>query len=94
MDGHPHLYSEEDIRTKIITAWLVDHGFDPYDISVECSFAICHGRKILPRDSEDSKKNSSQTFRPRADILAHSYGGKNLMFVEIKAPNEPLDDNV
>ena len=49
------LYSEEDVRTKIVTVWLADHGFGPSDISVEYSFAIHLGRKITSIDSERLK---------------------------------------
>jgi hypothetical protein len=38
MDEYRPLHSEEDIRTKVVTAWLADHGFGPSDISVEYSF--------------------------------------------------------
>lgn len=93
MDEYPHLYSEEDIRTRVVTAWLADHGFGPSDISVEYSFEIHLGRKNLSIDSKEPK-NSSQIFRPRADILVRSFDGKNLLIVEVKAPSEPLDDNV
>jgi hypothetical protein len=88
------LYSEEDIRTKIVTAWLADHGFGPSDISVEYSFEIRLGRKILLVGSEKPEKSSSQVFRPRADILVRSLDGRNLLIVEVKAPDEPLDDGV
>lgn len=94
MDEYTHLYSEEDIRAKVVTAWLAGHGFESSNISVEYSFEIRLGRKILSIDSEKQKKNSSQIFRPRADILVRSCDGKNLLIVEIKAPSESLDDNV
>lgn len=94
MDGYPYLYSEEDIRTKVVTAWLMNHGFGSSDISVEYSFEIRLGRKILSIDSEKPKNSSSQIFRPRADILVRGHDGKNLLIVEVKAPNEPIDDNV
>jgi hypothetical protein len=52
MDEYKPLYSEEDIRTKVATAWLADHGFGPCDISVEYSLEIRLGRKILPKEAE------------------------------------------
>src|SRR5437763_16968626 len=94
MDEYEPLYSEEDIRTKVVTTWLADHGFGPSDISVEYSFEIRLGRKILSIDSEKLKKTASQVFRPRADVLVRSHDGRNLLIVEVKAPNEPLDENV
>ncbi len=62
MDSHPPLHSEEDIRTKIVTTWLADHGFGPCDITVEYSFEIRLGRKTLPIISEKPKQSSSQIF--------------------------------
>jgi hypothetical protein len=94
MDGYPRLYSEEDTRTQVVSGWLVDHDFGPSDIFVEYSCVIRLGRKILSKDSEDHKKNSPQTFKPRADIPVRRYDGKNLLIVEVNPPDEPLDDNV
>ena len=85
-----HLRSEEDIRTKIVTTWLADHGFGEADISLETSFEICLGRNIYLVGSD--KPRQKTVFRPRADILVRSRDGKNLLIVEVKAPNETLDD--
>lgn len=94
MDEYKPLQSEEDIRAKIVTAWLADHGFGPSDISVEYSFEVRLGRKTHTIDSEKPKKATIQIFRPRADVLVRSYNGRNLLIVEVKAPHEPLDDDV
>lgn len=67
MDEYEPLYSEEDVRTKVVTTWLADHGFGLSDISVEYSFEIRLGRKILFIASEQLKKAASQVFRSRAD---------------------------
>lgn len=85
------LLSEEDIRTRVVTTWLADHGFTAESISVEFSFELRLGRNIY-RVGDNSAHSS--TFRPRADILVRSADGKNLLIVEVKAPNEKLDDNV
>jgi len=93
MDEYEPLYSEEDVRTKVVTAWLADHSFGPSDISVEYSFEIRLGRKILPIGSEKCDRALSQVFRSRAGILVRSCDGRNLLIVEVKAPDEPLDEN-
>src|SRR5215469_10752426 len=93
MDEYEPLYSEEDVRTKVVTAWLADHSFGPSDIFVEYSFEIQLGRKILPIGSEKCDRALSQVFRSRAGILVRSCGGRNLLIVEVKAPDEPLDEN-
>lgn len=92
MDGCPPLYSEEEIRTKIVTIWLVDHSFGPSDMSVEYSFEIRLSRKFLSINSEEPKKNSSQIFRPCADVLICSPVGCNLLIAEVNASNELLSD--
>ncbi len=84
------LRSEEDIRTKIVTTWLADHGFGAADISLEKTFEIRLGRDIYRVGSD--KPRQSSVFRPRADILVRNRDGKNLLIVEVKAPNETLDD--
>src|SRR5436305_2025552 len=94
MNGYTPLYSEEDIRAKVVMIWLADHGFSLTDISVEFSFEIRLGRKILTNDWQQSKKDSSQVFRPRADILVRSCDGRNLLIVEVKSPDESLDNDV
>ena len=94
MDEYEPLQSEEDIRAKIVTAWLADHGFGPSDVSIEYSFEVRLGRKTHTIDSEKPKKATVQIFRPRADVLVRSYDGRNLLIVEVKAPHESLDDNV
>ncbi|MEM6402478.1 MAG: type I restriction enzyme HsdR N-terminal domain-containing protein [Cyanobacteria bacterium P01_D01_bin.116] len=81
-------FSEEDIRTKVVANWLANHGFKPADISVEFSFEIRLGRGIFRVGS--GKEQS--VFRPRADVLVRSCNGRNLLIVEVKAPNEQVDD--
>ncbi|XGV96554.1 MAG: type I restriction enzyme HsdR N-terminal domain-containing protein [Leptolyngbya sp. BL-A-14] len=90
--NQPALLSEEDIRTRVVATWLADHGFTAENISVEYSFEIRLGRGIFRVGSEKSVHSS--VFRPRADVLVRScIDGRNLLIVEVKAPNEPLDEN-
>ena len=84
-----NLLSEEDIRTKIVTTWLADHGFGATDILIEKSFELRLGRGVL-RVGDDKQTNLS---RPRADILVRNCDGRNLLIVEVKAPNQKLDEN-
>ena len=86
------LLSEEDIRTRVVATWLADQGFTAKNISVEYSFEIRLGRGIFRVGSEKSVHSS--VFRPRADVLVRScIDGRNLLIVEVKAPDEPLDEN-
>ena len=39
------LVSEEDVRTKIVSTWLMDHGIGQEDIRLEYSFLIRIGRQ-------------------------------------------------
>ncbi len=87
----PIFVSEEDIRTKVVYGWLRDHGFGPDDISVEFAFEIRLGRGIY---TVKGKSVNGQIFRPRADAIVRTCDGRNLMVVEVKAPGEPLDDDV
>lgn len=80
------LLSEDDIRTKVIYGWLAGHGFNPRDISIETTFEIRLGRGVFRVGTE---KSETKTVRPRADILVRS-NGKNLLIVEVKAPDESL----
>lgn len=84
------LLSEEDIRTRVVATWLADHGFTAENISVEFSFELRLGRNVY-RVGEESPH--SPTFRPRADVLVRSCDGRNLLIIEVKAPNETLDEN-
>ncbi|NJO49316.1 MAG: type I restriction enzyme HsdR N-terminal domain-containing protein [Leptolyngbyaceae cyanobacterium RM2_2_4] len=91
-NNQPALLSEEDIRTRVVATWLADHGFTAENISVEYSFEIRLGRGIFRVSSEKSVHSS--VFRPRADVLVRScVDARNLLIVEVKAPDEPLDEN-
>jgi hypothetical protein len=84
------LLSEEDIRTRVVATWLVNHGFTAENISVEFSFELRLGRNVYRVGKE---LPHSPTFRPRADVLVRSSDGRNLLIIEVKAPNETLDEN-
>jgi len=90
MSDRQVLFSEEDIRTKVVYTWLADHEFTPENISVEFSFEIRLGRGIY---SVGSNSPHSPIFRPRADVLVRSSDGRNLIIVEVKAPHEKIDDD-
>jgi|GEM_PF-3468625 len=88
--------SEDDIRTKVVYCWLAHCGLDPAEISVEIGFEIRLGRSTyrvgqrLAADGEQSG-HTGTIARPRADILVRR-AGKSLLVVEVKAPDEPLND--
>lgn len=81
--------SEEDIRTRVVYEWLKGHGFSPHDISLEYAFDIKLGRNIYTVDGA-TRKNPS--YHPRSDILVRTNDGRNLLIIEVKAPNEHLDE--
>lgn len=91
MDDDSVLVSEEDVRTKVVYGWLADHGFSPQDISVEFSFELRLGRGVYKVNGTPIKQ---LTRHPRADILVRTHDGQNLIVIEVKAPNEPLNDEV
>jgi hypothetical protein len=87
------LSSEEEIRSKIVIPWLLNHGFSSNDVSVEKSFDIKLGRgiyRILSASTLESKETTSS--KVRADLLVRSNDGRNLLIIEVKAPTQPLDN--
>ena len=90
-DRSVSLVSEDDIRTRVVAIWLFEHGFSAESISVEFSFELRLGRNIY-RVGENKPVKSS-LFRPRADVLVRSCDGRNLLIVEVKAPDEILDND-
>jgi hypothetical protein len=89
--------SEDDIRTKVVYPWLAGCGFDPSEISIEFSFEIRLGRSAYRIDGKATpmpaatQLSSGTTARPRTDVLVRR-GQRNLMIVEVKAPDETVDD--
>lgn len=96
------LVSEDDIRAKIVLPWLINHGFNLSNIHVEYSFSIRLGRSVFKVDNGNLVKESAPrsklrqarcTFNPRADVLVRSHDGKNLLIIEVKKPNQTLDND-
>lgn len=93
------LNSEEDIRTKVVVPWLLANGFSLATLSLEFSFRIRLGRSIVhveggttSRESTPAGADTHTTYSSRADVLVRNENGQNLLIVEVKAPNEALDD--
>lgn len=72
------VWSEDDVRTKVVYSWLREHGFSPQQIHVEFGFRIRSGRQFLSS--------------PRTDALITDGSGRNLLVVEVKAPSVALTD--
>jgi hypothetical protein len=96
------VFSEDDVRSKIVLPWLLERGFNLNDLSLEFSFSIRLGRSVLNvEDGAIGKQKAScakgggqySSFYPRADILVRNSDGKNLLIVEVKGPNEPLNND-
>jgi len=83
--------SEDDIRTKVIYPLLIEIGFVPDQILVEVGFEIKVGRGVF---RIGSKNKPIDVLRPRADILVRDVEGKNLIVIEVKSPDEPLNNEV
>jgi type I restriction and modification enzyme subunit R-like protein len=94
-------WTEEDVRAKVISQWLVGHGFSCNDLFLEFSFTIQLGRSHFEvsdgqikrvRSQELATQHRTSSCHPRADILVRDGEGRNLLIIEVKAPDEPLDD--
>jgi hypothetical protein len=90
--------SEDDIRTKVVYTWLAGCGLSPSDIYLEYSFEIRLGRSTYrignPRAVVAPRRGSKAelvTVHPRTDVLVRR-GEKNLLVVEVKRPDEALND--
>ena len=86
-----HNYTEEDIRGKVVLQWLGGLGFTAADIQLEPSFEVPIGRQRIKGEVIDP--GNPGRLHPRADVLVRHVDGRNLLIIEVKAPNEPLDDN-
>lgn len=71
--------SEDDIRTKVVYQWLKDCGFSTADIWIEYSIKIRLGKGI-------------KTINSRTDVLVKSTNSLNLLIIEVKRPDHPLDE--
>jgi hypothetical protein len=96
------LWNEEDLRAKVISQWLIGHGFSWNDLHLEFSFTIQLGRsRFEVGDGQIQRSGSDKgstlpralNHRPRADVLVRNSEGKNLLVIEAKAPDELLDDS-
>lgn len=97
------IFSEDDVRSKIVVPWLIERGFNLNDLSIEFSFSLRFGRSVVNVDKgRIVRKSRSITkqedvqytyFRPRADVLVRNSEGKNLLIIEVKGPNESLDND-
>lgn len=97
-----NILSEDDVRSKIVLPWLVEKGFNLNDLSIEFSFCIRLGRSVAKVEAGEVKKQSRSfaneeihysNFYPRADILVRNSEGKNLFIIEVKRPNECLNND-
>jgi hypothetical protein len=97
------IHSEEDVRTKVVFPWLLSHGFDPDQLSLEHTFSVRLGRTVVIAENgttrkttttrnKQNKESDHKTFSGRADILVRNAQGRNLIIVEVKAPHIRLDD--
>lgn len=95
--------SEDDVRTKVVIPWLIEKGFNLQQISVEYSFSIRLGRSTFKAESgflNNEGKNAldirgaHKTYYPRADVLVRDDSGNNLLVIEVKSPQEKLNDMV
>lgn len=86
--------TEEDIRSLVVNSWLTGHGIQLSEISLEFAFEVQLGRNVWKVDgrAKSNERDKSVATRPRSDVLVRR-GNTNLMIIEVKGPNEPLDDH-
>lgn len=77
MQSNKCLLSEEDVRNKLVTEWLKDHGIAAHEFFLEFTFEIQFGHK---------------TYRPRGDVLVKNAFGDNLLVIEVKSIKEEPDE--
>jgi hypothetical protein len=81
------LASEEDIRSRLLTPWLKQLGFDNSELRYETRFTVTLGREFDLPIGERRRKNK----HAYSDIVC--YHGKHPLFVvEVKRDDEPLDE--
>lgn len=83
--------NEAELRAKVVDVWLRDHGFSSDQIRLESSFTISLGRGSFTVDS--NQKRRSEKARGRSDYLVRTADGQNLLIIEAKAPDSPLDED-
>jgi hypothetical protein len=82
------LITEEDIKAKILSHWLRDHGFGANDITLEKTFELKFGRGVFVVG-----KKAADIHRARCDYLVKAIDGRNLMILEVKSPKGVLSDS-
>ncbi|MGJ1198214.1 type I restriction enzyme HsdR N-terminal domain-containing protein [Sphingobacterium spiritivorum] len=71
------LFSEDDVRTKVVYEWLKDCSIEPSEIHVEFSINIRLGRSV-------------RSMHSRTDILVRNSKGDNLLIIEVKKTSHNL----
>ncbi len=74
------LYSEEDLRTKIVYNWLIDKGISDKEIFLETTFTINLGK-------------GKKTISGRSDFLVRKSDGTNLLIIEVKKVDHKLNED-
>jgi type I site-specific restriction endonuclease len=81
--------TEAEVRARIIDVWLKDHGFAPQDLRLESAFNVRVGRTV--RRVGQPRRARKSTLQGRSDYVVRTCDGKNLLLIEAKADQEPLD---
>ena len=55
----PLVWSEEDVRTKVVYTWLREHGFAADEIQLEFGFRIRAGRQLFPYSTSNAKPRTA-----------------------------------
>jgi Type I restriction enzyme R protein N terminus (HSDR_N) len=93
MEESPMFKSEDDVRSKLVVPWLLSCGFSLAALSIEFTFKIRLGRSLLKVGRvKGLHEQTGVKLSPRADVLVRNERGENLLIIEVKAPNENIDD--
>lgn len=61
MGNVPGLFTEEDIRSKIVVPWLMAQGFDIDQVLLEFSFSVRLGRTVVTvKDGRTERVNENR----------------------------------
>ncbi len=82
------LVNEEDVKIKMVVAFLQSLGFDISELYYEKSFHLHVGRFTYRIDTGEQIR----TAQPRLDILV-TRNGQNLFIVEVKGPDIDISSN-
>jgi len=76
-----------------VVPWLISCRFSPAELSIEFNFTLRLGRSLLKVGGDNAlPKKAGAKFSPRADVLVRNESGENLLIIEVKSPNENIDD--